>query len=167
VSRVKKKDKPTETAFMKEHLPRVPDFVKSNLPTLKFDPNFTLGPPVHSVAKQTLLDAYFNGDITRIYSDMLSRPDHYDAEQKEIIEKLWRKEPLGPEVDRQDIDEIVMLFFDRTSQRKKREQLVQEVQQKLDPTDDPTVKRKLEQAEAEKAADTFEGQQPLKAIKII
>lgn len=166
---------------MKRHLPRMPNFSDNlpvtpdptyknftdHLPTVKFDPFYTLGPPVKSIAYQTLLDTYFNGDVTQIYADMLSRPDHYDAEQKDIIERLRQKQPLKPETQSTDVDELVMRFFDRTEQRKKREEIVSQVQKKMEPPDDPTVRRKLEEDEVRKANETFEVQRFPKSIKII
>jgi len=166
---------PEPTAFMKEHMPVLPDFVTANMPKLKFDPTYTLGPPVQSVGNQSLLDAYFGGDARHLYADMLSRREHYEAEQKEIIERLYFKKPLDPTTTRADIDEIVLRYFDKSEQRKKREEVLKTVQKKLDPdTDDPTVKRKLqeekereEQEAAKKLLIFGDAKNAPKAIKII
>jgi hypothetical protein len=167
------KTKARPSQFMLDNMPKMPDFMKENAPTLKFDPNFSLGPPAKSIAYQTLLEVYFRNDISQIYADLLSRPDHYDAEQKDIIERLWRKEALRPEAQQQDIDEIVLRFFDRSQQRKQRETLVQKAQKKLSPPpedaldDDPTLRRKLEEAKLTQANEEHETKLQPKYIKII
>jgi hypothetical protein len=162
------KKNPHYEAFVAQHLPKVPDFAKTHAP--KFDPNFTLGPPVKSTADRDFLDFYFNNDVRHIQSDIQMRPDHYTAEQKAIVEALAAKRPLPQGVGRTELNELVLRLMERTEDRKKRETIIQKVQKKVEPKkdEDPTIERILE---AQKLADTqgtFENQAALpKAIKII
>jgi hypothetical protein len=150
--------------FMREHLPRMPNFMEENSPRLV--PQHRLGPEAPRASQlPTLLDAYFQGDVTQIHADVLSRPDHYTEQQREIVNLLRRKAPLPVGTRMQDLNDIVLSFFERTQQRKKREKLVQQAQKKLDV--DPTVARKLQRHEDEKQKATFEGQEFPKAIRII
>lgn len=153
--------------FVETHRPKVPNFIEENLP--RFGPQFVLGPPSAQRKDPSLLDAYFNGDPSRLLLDAAQRPDHYTDEQKKILEALEQKQPLPPGTSPRELSELVLRFTERTEHRQKREAIVQRAQKKLE--DDPTVKRKEEEdrerEEREKAEGTFEAQNFPKAIKII
>lgn len=147
--------------FLDEHLPKVPNFVEENVP--KFDPGFTLGPPIRGAHEKNFLEAYFNNDPRHLVVDAYHRPEHYTAEQKEILGALEHGKPLPPGTTSRDINEIVLRFLEKTEHRKKREAIVQKVQKALESEKDPTVARILAGDEP-----SFENQGMLpKAIKII
>lgn len=153
--------------FMVDNLPKVAvsDFMKENLP--KFDPGYTLGPPVQGKGthEKNLLEFYFNNDVRQIEADIHGRPDHYTQEQKEIVEALSKKRPLPPGTTDAAVSEIVLRYMERTEHRQKREQIIQKAQAKIERNEDPTIERMLEEV---KSNPTFEDQASMpKAIKII
>ncbi len=149
---------PLYEKFLREHLPRTKDFVEENKP--RFDPGFTLGPPIRGAHEKNFLEFYFGNDPRHIVADAHGRPDHYTAEQKAILDALHQKRPLPPGTTDRDINEIVIRFLESTKHRARREKVVRAVQKKLEP--DPTIARALEGEPA------FENQNAIpKAIKII
>lgn len=160
-----KKNKAYED-FLVEHLPKVPDFQKTNLP--KFDPGYSLGPPVKPTGEKDFIEFYFNNDVRQLQADIHMRPDHYTKEQKELVEAMAAKQPLPPGVTRHDKNELVMRLMEATDHRAQREKIVQSAQKATGPKEkdaDPTVDRILE---AQKLREAFENQEALpKSIKII
>lgn len=166
------KKNPQHEEFLKEHLPKVPDFKNENLP--KFDPGYTLGPPVKPTGDRDFLDFYFNNDVRHLQADIHARPDHYTREQKDIVAAIAAKRPLPPGTGKADLNELVLRLMEKTEYRKKREATIQKAQKKLSPedkplalSDDPTIERIVA---AQRAHDqsSFENQAAMpKAIKII
>lgn len=158
---------PIYEKFLKEHLPKVPDFVETNRP--KFDPGFTLGPPVRGAHEKNMLEFYYQNDVRHIVADMLARPEHYTQEQQAIIDAIAKKRPLPQGAGNREINEIVMRFLESSDHRKEREKVIQKAQRKVEPKDpkseeDPTIARLLENAKN----PTFENQEAMpKFIKII
>lgn len=158
------KKNPAYERFLKQHLPVLPNFVETNRP--KFDPTFTLGPPIRGAHEKNMLEFYFQNDVRHILADMATRPEHYTQEQQAIVNAIATKQPLPPGTTDRDINEIVMRLMEKTEHRKKREAVIQKAQKKAErPTEeDPTLERILELAKS----GTFEEQQTIpKAIKII
>lgn len=146
------KPKPSMQKFIDQHAPKVPDFIKSNLP--RFDPGFRLGPPAASFADKTLLDVYFP-DLRPLVADVHGRPDHYTVEQRELVDLLWNKKPLPPGTTKQDLNELVLRFTERTEHVQRRDKVMQAVQKKIEEAD-PTIKRILQRAEDEKRQEQDE-----------
>lgn len=156
------------SSFLRDHLPKTPELPalpnwQDNLP--KWPPATpTLGPPVSELKKdQTLLDAYFGGDVMLIENDMLRRPDHYTTEQKEIIAKVKSKEPLPPGASYRDINDIVFRFVESTRHQEQRRDVVQKVQKKISDSD-PTVERKNEEEAAHVSRSKSDDQGFIKII---
>ncbi len=134
--------KKPNTKFTDEHLPKLPDW-RENLPKFGVPPTtVTLGPPSSMLKKdESLLDAYFKGNITTIELDMQRRPDHYTEDQKLLVEKLKKKEPLPPGVGSREINDLVLRFVETSKQKEQRQQVVQRVQKRIEDRD-PTLERK-------------------------
>lgn len=161
------------TKFTDDHLPKVaknvlPDW-RENLP--KFNPNppdiAALGPPRTALKDQNLIEAYLGGDYSSLELDMQRRPNHYTAEQKDIVQKMKNKEPLPPGVGHREINDIMLRFVESTKHVEERKKVLQKAQKKLDDPDETEVERKKnEEAHQE---DAFEDTVDKKSafIKII
>lgn len=140
--------------FLKQHLPKLPDFIETNKPRLT--PTFELGPPVTAIHDKSLIEVYFP-DLRPLVADVFGRPEHYSDKHKEIVAALEQKKPLPHGTSKQDLADIVFRFTEKTEQRKKREAIIQTAQKKIEKAiteeEDPTVKSILE-----KEQPTFEKQ---------
>lgn len=159
------------TSFQDQHLPKVPDFIKTNVPRVQQNDAgvfevMHMGAPVVHPSPKTLLDDYFGGNTDIIFLDMQRRPDHYTPKQRAIVDAIREKRPLPDFVQPNDLSELVLTYVEATQQRKKRQEIVQKVEKKT--TEDPTIARKLEETEASKDMPmVFEHQADSPATKFI
>lgn len=145
--------------------PKIPDFVETYRPRhpvetlrqqLAAPPGLvTLGPPVRSVSTpKTLIELYLGGDIRPIAEDVESRPQHYSAEQRELVEALTQRRSLHPEPTPQRLDDLFLTYHQRTDLAEQRRKIIAAVSRhEPDVADDPEVK-----AELDAPAATFENQ---------
>lgn len=153
------KPKSMYETFLEEHLPKVP--------AATFEGGFTLAPAVKPTSERDLIDFYFNNDVRQLQHDMQARPAHYSADEKEIVEAMSRKRPLPHGTTKQDLNNIVLKFCEKTKAREKREKVIRRAQDAMDPAVARAIEKQRAADERDRSLATFEDQKFLKSIKII
>lgn len=121
--------------------------------------SFSLGPPVSSIADQSLYDFYFGKSQVNLYIDVLHRPNHYSPSQRELVEDLQHGRKPKKEPTKQELNELVFRFVEPTEQKKVRE----DVARKYRVEEDLAVLKAIKKDEAERS---FESQMYPDAIDV-
>lgn len=77
-------------------------------------------PPVESNPPQrkfsaSLFETYLGSDISQIYYDMKRRPDHYEEDQRKLLEDIESGVVGIGSVDNRLINDLVLTYFQKTN----------------------------------------------------
>lgn len=72
-------------------------------------------PPPPRKFSASLFETYLGSDISQIYYDMKRRPDHYEEDQRKLLEDLESGVIGVGSVDNRVINELVLTYFQKTN----------------------------------------------------
>lgn len=140
-------------------LPKLPDFMKENLP--KFNPAAPSAGLTPIRKQPNLLEAYFKGDVTIIEQDAAHRPQHYAPHEHALILLLKGKKELPRGTGDREVNELVIRYNEKTKPAAKPQT------KKAEQYSDPSVQRAVDAAGRQQEASSFEAQNFPKSIRII